>query len=124
MSFKILVVEDNPDHRDLIVMMLKMEGYTTLTAKDGSEGLEHLQADCPDLIICDVMMPRLDGIEMVKALRKLSACSATPVLMITAHGDARGDAMSAGADRTMGKPFDFDELIRIVRDMLPQSDGR
>lgn len=118
MSFKILVVEDNPDHRDLIVMMLNMEGYTTFTAKDGSEGLEHVKADSPDLIICDVMMPRLDGIQMVKTLRKVPECSTTPVLMITAHGDARGDAINAGADRTMGKPFDFDELIKVVREML------
>ncbi len=124
MSFRILVVEDHPDHRDLIVLMLDMEGYTITTANDGSEALDRIKAECPDLIISDIMMPRFDGIRMVKALREMPECSTIPILMITAHGDASDDAINAGADRAMGKPFDFDQLIGVVREMLGQSKDR
>lgn len=121
MSSRILVVEDNMDHRELIAMMLETQGYTIFTAKDGSQGLEQVKAIDPDLIICDVMMPHVDGIQMVKTLRTMPECRATPVLMITAYDDARTDVINAGADRAMGKPFDFDGLIRVVEDMLAQT---
>jgi CheY-like chemotaxis protein len=124
MAFRILVVEDNTDHRDLITRMLEIEGYTIFTAQDGDEGLEQVKAECPDLIICDVMMPRVDGLQMVRALRGMPEGSPIPVLMITAYGDVREDAIKAGADRTMGKPFDFDELIKVVKEMLAQSPDR
>lgn len=118
MPFKILVVDDNSDHRELIVIMLEAEGYEVLTARDGSEGLEQVRANPPSLIICDVMMPGIDGIQMVKLLRQMPEHKATPVLMITAHGDARENAVLAGANQTLGKPFDLDELIAKVRGIL------
>jgi CheY-like chemotaxis protein len=121
---KILVVEDNTDHRDLIAKMLEIEGYKIFTAQDGGEGLERVKADCPNLLICDVMMPHIDGLQMVKTLRGMPKCSTIPVLMITAYGDAREDAIYAGADRILGKPFDFDELIKVVKEMLAQSPDR
>jgi diguanylate cyclase len=124
MSFRVLVVEDNTDHRDLIAKILEIEGYTVFTAQDGGEGLEQVKAECPDLIICDVMMPHVDGLQMVKALRGMPEYSTIPVLMITAYGDAREGAIKAGADRTMGKPFDFDELMKVVKEMLAQSPDR
>jgi CheY-like chemotaxis protein len=118
MPCKILVVDDNSDHRELMVIMLEAEGYVVLTAKDGSEGLEQIEAHRPNLIICDVMMPGIDGIEMVKLLRQIPEHRSLPLLMITAHGDVRERAISAGADRTLGKPFDLDDLITVVRGML------
>jgi CheY-like chemotaxis protein len=121
MPFKILVVDDNTDHRELIVIMLEAEGYEVVTAKDGSEGLEQLQANQPNLVICDVMMPGIDGIQMVKMLRQLPEQKSTPVLMITAHGDVRESAINAGANQTLGKPFDLDELITEVRKILKHS---
>jgi two-component system chemotaxis response regulator CheY len=117
MPCKILVVDDNTDHRDLIVIMLEAEGHVVSTAKDGSEGLEQIQIARPDLIICDVMMPGVDGIQMVKMLRQKPEYNSLPVLMITAHGDVRTNAIQAGANRTLGKPFDLDELIAIVQEM-------
>jgi CheY-like chemotaxis protein len=121
MPFKILVVDDNTDHRELIVIMLEAEGYEVLTAKDGSEGLEQVRASHPNLVICDVMMPGIDGIQMVKMLRQMPEHRAMPVLMITAHGDARQNAILAGANKTLGKPFDLDELIAMVRGILKGS---
>jgi CheY-like chemotaxis protein len=119
MPCKILVVDDNADHRDLIVIMLEAEGYVVFTAKDGSEGLEQIKTSHPDLIICDVMMPGVDGIQMVKALRQMPEHNSIPTLMITAHGDVRTNAIQAGANQTLGKPFDLEELINVVREMLP-----
>jgi CheY-like chemotaxis protein len=121
MPFKILVVDDNSDHRELIVIMLEAEGYEVLTAKDGSEGLEQVRANHPSLVICDVMMPGIDGIQMVKRLRQMPEHRTTPVLMITAHGDVRENAILAGANQTLGKPFDLDELISMVRRVLERS---
>jgi CheY-like chemotaxis protein len=119
MPGKILVVDDNIDHRELMVIMLEAEGYKIFTAQDGSEGLEQIEANHPDLVICDVMMPGIDGIQMVKVLRQMPEHINIPILMITAHGDVRANAIQAGANRTIGKPFDLDELINLVREMLP-----
>jgi CheY-like chemotaxis protein len=124
MPFTILVVDDNNDHRDLMVIMLEAEGYVVWTAKDGSRGLEQIKQHQPNLIICDVMMPGIDGIEMVRQLRQIPEHQTVPILMITAHGDVRESAIQAGADRTLGKPFDLDDLITVVRGMLePATDG-
>lgn len=124
MSGKILVIDDNIDHRELIVIMLEAEGYKMFTAKDGSEGLEQIKANHPDLIICDVMMPGIDGIQMVKVLRQMPEHMNTPILMITAYGEVMANATEAGANRTLGKPFDLDELINLVREMLPAGINR
>ena len=119
MPGKILVVDDNTDHRELMVIMLEAEGHKIFTARDGSQGLEQIKTNHPDLVICDVMMPGVDGIEMVKVLRQLPEHINTPILMISAHGDVRANAIQAGANRTIGKPFDLDELVNLVREMLP-----
>jgi two-component system, chemotaxis family, chemotaxis protein CheY len=124
MPGKILVVDDNADHRELIVIMLETEGYAVSTASDGREGLEQVKTNRPDLIICDVMMPGIDGIQMVKMIRQMPEHSGIPILMITAHGDVRANAIEAGANRTLGKPFDLEDLINLSREMLSTgSDG-
>ncbi len=115
---KILLVEDNTNHRNLIAKILTTEGYTITTATDGSEALDRVKEECPDLIISDIMMPRFDGIRMVKALREMPECSTIPILMMTAYVDIIEEAIKAGANRALGKPFDFDLFLTTIRELI------
>jgi twitching motility two-component system response regulator PilH len=115
---KILLVEDNTNHRNLIAKILKTEGYTITTAADGSEALDQVRADCPDLIISDIMMPRFDGIQMVKALRGMPECNSVPILMMTAYVDIIEEAINAGANRALGKPFDFECFLTTIKELI------
>ena len=118
MPAKILVVEDDPDQRQLLVLMLKWEGYTIYTAEDGNEGLQQAQANTPDLIISDITMPNLDGIKMVKALRDLPDFKRTPIVMVSAYGSGNlREALSAGANQIMRKPLDFGALMTTIREL-------
>ena len=104
--FKILVVEDDTELRSLFCRVLMKNGYQTFRAGDGEEALEVLDHEYVDLILCDVMMPRMDGFELTRELR--AAGMTMPVLMITAK-DAFGDkreGFDAGADDYMVKPID------------------
>jgi two-component system chemotaxis response regulator CheY len=120
MASKILIVEDNPDFRTLIALLLQEQGYTVATAEDGQQGLKQTLADCPDLIITDINMPNLNGIEMVRMLRDLPECRGIPVVVISAlgSGDLTG-ALEAGANQGMRKPLDLDRLIQAIKRLLP-----
>lgn len=115
MEKKILIVEDNLDARDILAMMLKGEDYTVYTAKDGLEGLKLVELDCPDLIITDINMPNLDGIEMVRVLRERAECNKLPIIVMSAYGSRiLTKAMEAGADQVVSKPLAFDWLLSAV----------
>jgi CheY-like chemotaxis protein len=115
---KILVVEDDADQRQLLVLMLKWEGYTIFTAGDGNEGLEKARENAPDLIISDITMPNLDGITMVQALRDMPDFKRTPILMVSAYGSGNlRDALNAGANQIMRKPLDFSALMTTIREL-------
>jgi CheY-like chemotaxis protein len=119
MSKKILVVEDNLDMRELLHFYLKKEGFTVFTATDGREGLYLTTAERPDLIITDINMPNLDGIEMVKQLRSHPDFADISIIVLTAFGFVeRDNAMRAGANRAVDKPTDFDFLMDKVKEML------
>jgi signal transduction histidine kinase len=107
----VLVVEDNPELRDFIAELLG-ERYNVYTAADGQEGLERAHALRPDLIVTDIMMPRLSGDQMVKALRETSSLHDTPVLLVTARADEelRVELLNAGAQDYLTKPFHPREL--------------
>lgn len=101
MPANILIVEDNPDTRDLVALALRLEGYAVYTADDGEEGIQLARADCPDLILSDINMPNLDGIEMVRCLPAMPECSQVPVLMMSAYGSGNlTQALEAGANHT------------------------
>ena len=107
----VLVVEDNPELRAFIAELLG-ERYNVHTAADGQEGLERAHALHPDLIVTDIMMPRLSGDQMVKALRESRALADTPVLLVTARADEelRVELLNAGAQDYLTKPFQPREL--------------
>lgn len=117
MSPRILAVDDEPLYLQLLQVNLKAEGYDVVTAGDGNEALEKVSMVRPDLIILDVMMPRLDGFTTCERIRQFSQ---VPIIMLTARGEEqdRVKGLNVGADDYVVKPFSADELIARVRAVL------
>ena len=115
---RILIIEDEAPMRTALADLLESEGYRALTAADGESGLERALAEKPDLILLDVMMPKLDGFAVCAELRRVS--NAVPVLMLTAKGqiEDRVNGLDAGADDYLVKPFSTEELLARVRALL------
>ena len=120
MPDKILAVDDELDILELVEMSLTSDGYDVVTACDGPEALIKAKADPPDLILLDLMMPGMDGFEVIERLRQDSATSDIPVIMLTAkaQADDRVQGLSAGADDYITKPFDLRELTLRVEAAL------
>jgi len=117
----ILVVDDEPAVRDALERALRSDGYRVSLAGDGEEALAKVSGQPPDLIVLDVLMPRLDGLETSRRLRRQG--DRTPVLMLTAR-DAVGDrveGLDAGADDYLVKPFALEELLARIRALLRRS---
>src|SRR4051795_10598852 len=123
---EILVVDDEPAVRDSLDRALRLEGYKVELAVDGGEALEALAGDSPDAVVLDLMMPRVDGLEVCRRMR--AAGDRTPVLVLTARDGIadRVRGLDAGADASLVKPFALDELLARVRALLrraaPDSD--
>jgi two-component system response regulator MprA len=118
---RILIVDDEPAVRESLVSSLTFEGYDTAEAADGIEALTAVEREKPDLVVLDVLMPRLDGLTACRRLRANG--SDVPVLMLTAR-DMVGDRVSgldAGADDYLVKPFELDELLARIRALLRRS---
>ena len=119
---KILVIEDNRDSRDILSKLLRMSGYDVISASDGETGYSTAVANEPDLIITDINMPRMDGIEFVKRVRMDVAIAKTPVLVVTAFGsNVAREAIEAGADASAEKPFDFDKFLITVQGLISRN---
>ncbi len=118
MNERILVIEDELAMRTALADLLAAEGYRALTAADGQRGLERAVDEKPDLILLDIMMPKLDGFALCAELRRLAI--AVPVLMLTAKGQVedRVTGLDAGADDYLVKPFSTEELLARVRALL------
>ena len=115
---RILIIEDEAPMRTALADVLNGEGYRALTAADGESGLKRALAEKPDLILLDLMMPKLDGYQVCAELRRLAVT--TPVLMLTAKGQVedRVTGLDAGADDYLVKPFSTEELLARVRALL------
>lgn len=116
----VLVVEDDADIRQLLWRYLEKEKYKVLLAKDGEEGLETAEAQKPDVIILDLMLPRRDGLSVLKELRGKPELSSIPVLILTAKGDEadRIVGLELGADDYVTKPFSPREVAARVKALL------
>jgi DNA-binding response OmpR family regulator len=116
---RILVVEDNTDSRDILAKLLRMSGYEVTSASDGKCGYAAAIEQVPDLIITDINMPVMCGIELLKKVRLESLLNGTAILVVTAFGDeAAREAIEAGADAVATKPFDFDTFVGTVEDLI------
>ena len=117
MDARILLVEDDPSIREVTALGLQSAGFEVLTAADGPEGLERFRTDAPDLVLLDIMLPRLDGLDVARAIRRDST---TPIVMLTARGDTIDIVvgLESGADDYVRKPFEMAELVARVRAAL------
>ena len=118
----ILAVDDTPENLEILQVRLEASGYKVITAADGEEGLAMTRELMPDLVLLDIMMPKLDGIAVVKALKQDVATRSIPVILVTAKADARDvvAGLDAGGDDYLTKPFDHSALLARVRSMLRQ----
>lgn len=116
-SARVLIADDNADMREYLARLLGAAGYRVETVNDGQAALDRIRGDLPDLVISDVMMPRLDGLALVSALRAESRTAAVPVLLLSARAgqEASIEGLQAGADDYLVKPFAAAELLARVR---------
>jgi DNA-binding response OmpR family regulator len=116
----VLVVDDDPVILKLLEVNFEMEGFTVLVARDGEEGIEVARADQPDLIVSDIMMPKVSGLELVIALRADASTSEIPIILLSAkaqNADVRS-GLDAGADDYVTKPFEPLDLVDRVNRLL------
>lgn len=120
---KVLVIDDEPDVRALVARLLS-QSFEVTQAVDGADALDKiLGGERPDLIVCDVMMPKMDGLTFVKELKRDPSLARIPVVMLTAKTGARDmvDGINAGARAYVTKPFKAEELLGKVRKALGQA---
>lgn len=119
---KILIVEDNPPNMRLIETTLRAKGYTLLKATDGKEALDMATRERPSLIIMDIQLPRVGGLEVARRLRQMPAFSHIPIIALTAYA-MKGDKekfIEAGCDGYLAKPISTRELPEMIAEMLQQ----
>ena len=117
----VLIVDDDERLREFVRVNLEAEGYSVREAGSAHEGLEALEEEPPDLILLDVMMPEVDGWEMLRRVQERHGVGAIPVIMFSGKVDeqAAGDAAARGAHGFIGKPFDPRQLIDSTKQLLP-----
>ena len=117
MSLKILTVDDSRTMRDMLRLALTHAGYAVVQAVDGLDGLGVLERECPDLVITDINMPKLDGFGFIENARKTSRFRAVPILVLTTESDPekKQRARNAGATGWIVKPFDPAKLVDVIR---------
>jgi two-component system phosphate regulon response regulator PhoB len=125
MKPKILVVEDEPDAAELVEFNLKAAGFEVVVAANGSDAIERARVHSPNLILLDVMLPEVDGLEVCKILRRDPATSPIPIIMLTAKAAEfdRVLGLELGADDYMTKPFSPRELVLRVKNLLRRRQG-
>jgi DNA-binding response OmpR family regulator len=117
---KILVVDDSQDMRAILSMRLRINGYEVIMAQDGQEGLDRARADAPDLIILDLMLPKIDGYEVCRILKFDDKYKNIPVIILSAldQQEDREKAVGSGSDAYFIKPFDLELLLAKIKNLV------
>ena len=120
MPKSVLIIDDEVDLRNLLEYNLRKEGYKVMTAQDGRTGIDQTLRERPDLIVLDIMMPIIDGLEVCKTLRNNSKTANIPILMLTAKAEETDKVigLEIGADDYMVKPFGIRELLARIKALL------
>jgi len=119
----VLVVDDDPVIQKLLQVNFEMEGYAVITASDGLEGLEMARQERPDAIVLDVMMPKMDGLEVARTLKADESTRSIPILLLSAkaqQADVQA-GVATGADDYLTKPFDPLDLLQRVGGLISRS---
>jgi len=122
----LLIIEDDPDILKLLDRTLSIKGYRVVTASNGYDGLEIIRKECPKIVITDIMMPKMDGFNLVHRLRIDPETRKIPVIFITVTYIAREDrdfARNIGATHFVQKPIDFEKFLKIISDLLEQGEA-
>ncbi len=112
---KVLVVEDEQAILKILGIKLRVSGYSVITAHDGEEGLQLLDSARPDVLLLDIILPGMDGLEVLEELRSRSRL---PVIVFSARPENAQEALRLGADNFLAKPFDVDELVKTIDEAL------
>lgn len=115
---RVLVVDDEPDQRFLLRRVFERGGHDVVEAGDGAAALRSACESPPDLVVTDIMMPVMDGVELIRRLRSEPATAAIPILSVTGDGQLAG-----GADAVVAKPYDWKELITVADALLKKEGG-
>jgi len=123
---KVLIVEDELTLANNLAEKLRSEGYLTITAADGEQGLEKVRAERPDLLVLDIMLPGLDGLSLCRIIRRDTATSHIPIIMLTARGTEVDKivGLESGADDYIVKPVALGEFLARVRAVMRRAPGR
>lgn len=126
MAYKILVVDDEPPIVRLMEFILARQGHEMLVAVNGQEALDKVRAHQPDLVLLDIMMPRIDGYEVARTLRADPATADLPIIMLSAKAQEEDiqKGMDVGVNEYITKPFSPDRLVSVVGDYLSRVSGR
>jgi two-component system, cell cycle response regulator DivK len=122
----ILVVDDSPDNSRLIQLLLECEGYTVRAAEDADEALSLLRSYSPELILMDIQLPGMDGLELTRRLRKIPALANVRIVALTAYAMAgdEANALEAGCNGYVSKPIDTRTFPSLIRSYLDRNAGR
>jgi two-component system cell cycle response regulator DivK len=120
---KVLVVEDDQDNREMVIKVLKHNGYRAIEAVDGEEAIERAKAENPDLILLDLYIPKMDGYEVTRRLKGDRGLKHIPIIALTAHAmkGNREEALAAGCDGYIAKPINVRELPQQIEHFLMRS---
>ena len=121
MTRKILIVEDSPDMVNMLQMLLKHRGYDSFTAKNGKEAVDMAASQLPDLILLDIMLPNMDGLEAARLIRQNPKTHSIPILAVTAKvfPKDREKCLQNGCNDHLAKPFTLEELASKIETLLP-----